>query len=207
MGGRGNGLAKGLLLALCVGATTVASAVDGCKVLLCLASPGGPRQYAACVPPIDDFFKSIALGGSPFPKCDTAGNPQTHTGSYAAPMPSNYYDQCPAGTTALPSGSYAIMAPNWVRADSTRAWVSQQTLYAGIGEGTSLNPAAGAPPSSLPAKVCVSGAPLARVNYGGFGRSARYASVYASVTILQPNTSRNVMGVWINGSLYNQVHY
>jgi hypothetical protein len=31
--------------------------------------------------------------------------------------------------------------------------------------------------------------------------------VYSSVTILQPNTSSNVIGVWIDGALYNQVHW
>ncbi len=41
----------------------------GCKVLLCLASPGSPTQYSACVPPIKKLWKHLAAGRS-FPSCD-----------------------------------------------------------------------------------------------------------------------------------------
>jgi hypothetical protein len=44
----------------------------GCEVLLCLSNPGGPTQYAACVPPIDRLWARLALGGS-FPTCAGGG--------------------------------------------------------------------------------------------------------------------------------------
>jgi hypothetical protein len=102
------------------------------------------------------------------------------------------------------------MAPNWVPADDNRAWLDQQSLYAGIGDGAGLSPATGASGSSLPPEICVTGAPLGEVRYGGRGRDGRYdfvAYVYSSVTVLQPATSPNVIGVWIDGGLYNQVHW
>ncbi|WP_370689509.1 hypothetical protein [Paraburkholderia fungorum] len=48
----------------------VAHADDwGCQVLLCLANPGGPEQYGACVPPIEKLWKALSHG-DPFPTCD-----------------------------------------------------------------------------------------------------------------------------------------
>jgi hypothetical protein len=203
-------LASTLSFLFSMAATASAFAVDGCKVLLCLASPGGPREFAACVPPINDLFRSLAMG-NPFPTCAMVGNSLTRTGSFAAPMQSNYYNECPAGTTALPSGMYAIMAPNWVPADNNPAWTQNQTLFTGIGEGSGMAPAGGATANTLPPKVCVSGPPIARVRLGAgggrFGNDYSFAAVYSSVTILQPSNSPNVIGVWIDGALYNQVHW
>ena len=48
----------------------VAHADDwGCQVLLCLANPGGPEQYSACVPPIGKLWSALRHG-DPFPTCD-----------------------------------------------------------------------------------------------------------------------------------------
>ncbi|MGX7006059.1 hypothetical protein [Caballeronia sp. KNU42] len=41
----------------------------GCQVLLCLANPGGPEQYAQCVPPIEKLWAALRHG-DPFPTCD-----------------------------------------------------------------------------------------------------------------------------------------
>lgn len=50
-----------------------ASASDwGCQVVLCLATPGSPTTYAACVPPITKLWNVLALGGS-FPTCTGVG--------------------------------------------------------------------------------------------------------------------------------------
>lgn len=51
------------------GWTAPARASDfGCEVLLCLSNPGGPTQYAACVPPITKLWRELALGKG-FPVC------------------------------------------------------------------------------------------------------------------------------------------
>lgn len=44
----------------------------GCQVLLCLSNPGGPTQYAACVPPIQRLWSELAKGGA-FPTCSGVG--------------------------------------------------------------------------------------------------------------------------------------
>ncbi|QQV79462.1 hypothetical protein H5J25_19920 (plasmid) [Sphingomonas aliaeris] len=44
----------------------------GCQVILCLATPGSPTTYAACVPPITKLWNVLALGGS-FPTCTGVG--------------------------------------------------------------------------------------------------------------------------------------
>lgn len=62
----------------CALATTVffaapAAASDwGCQVLLCISNPGGPMQYAACVPPITQLYDVLRSGGS-FPTCTGVG--------------------------------------------------------------------------------------------------------------------------------------
>lgn len=50
-----------------------ASASDwGCEVLLCLATPGSPTTYGACVPPITKLWSALARGGA-FPTCTEGG--------------------------------------------------------------------------------------------------------------------------------------
>lgn len=75
--GRTAGLAGGLAFPL---AEIMVSAVPqpayasdwGCEVILCLATPGSPTTYPACVPPITKLWKTLALGGS-FPTCTGVG--------------------------------------------------------------------------------------------------------------------------------------
>ena len=44
----------------------------GCTVVLCLLNPAGWADVAECVPPVQDFIRSIASGGGA-PDC-SAGN-------------------------------------------------------------------------------------------------------------------------------------
>jgi hypothetical protein len=50
----------------------------GCQVLLCLSNPGGPTQYAACVPPITKLWNQLATGHG-FPACTEGGVSATKT--------------------------------------------------------------------------------------------------------------------------------
>ncbi|MEK6291347.1 MAG: hypothetical protein V4793_08145 [Paraburkholderia tropica] len=63
-----------IVLAAFVGASIVAPAIAraddwGCQVILCLSNPGGPEQYAQCVPPIERLWTALRHG-DPFPTCD-----------------------------------------------------------------------------------------------------------------------------------------
>ena len=65
---------KSIALGLAVSAavTAPAGAQDwGCQVLLCLANPGGPTQYAECVPPISRLWDALRQD-SAFPTCSGA---------------------------------------------------------------------------------------------------------------------------------------
>lgn len=44
----------------------------GCQVILCISNPGGPEQYAACVPPMQRLYDVLAHDGS-FPTCSEGG--------------------------------------------------------------------------------------------------------------------------------------
>ena len=59
---------------------SVARADDwGCTVVLCLANPGGPTQYAACVPPVTRLWQHLKRGGA-FPTCTGAGSSTSSVG-------------------------------------------------------------------------------------------------------------------------------
>lgn len=53
------------------GVSTPARALDGCKVLLCLAAPSW-RSIPECVPTIKQLHRNLARG-KPFPVCSMAG--------------------------------------------------------------------------------------------------------------------------------------
>lgn len=61
-------MAAGLALSL---VPFKANAVDGCQVLLCLAS-GNWRGISQCVPPVQQVLRDLARGKH-FPRCDTGG--------------------------------------------------------------------------------------------------------------------------------------
>jgi hypothetical protein len=58
-----------LAVALLIGVATPARAVDGCKVLLCLAGPW--QSIAACVSEVEQLFQDL-WDGDPFPSCSLA---------------------------------------------------------------------------------------------------------------------------------------
>lgn len=58
-------------LAMSVGFTAPAHAVDGCKVLLCFAAPSW-RAIPQCVPPIEEVLRDLARGRA-FPTCAMSG--------------------------------------------------------------------------------------------------------------------------------------
>lgn len=82
----------------------------GCKVLLCLANPGNPKQYAECVPPITQLFRDLAKGRS-FPTCGLADG---HDGSSYAKQVYDPYDPCPTGTQPANPATYVVQGSNTV---------------------------------------------------------------------------------------------
>jgi hypothetical protein len=80
-----------LLTAGIIGLSASAARAEdwGCTVLLCLANPGGPTQYAACVPPVTRLWSHLKRGGA-FPTCSGAG-------SSASPIGYDPYEPCQDG--------------------------------------------------------------------------------------------------------------
>lgn len=76
---------------------TPANAVDGCKVLLCLAAPSW-RSIPECVPTINQLNRDLARG-KPFPVCSMAGAGNSATNTWAS-APTN----CPSQYTRFVDG-------------------------------------------------------------------------------------------------------
>ncbi|KVU84279.1 hypothetical protein WK76_24955 [Burkholderia ubonensis] len=88
-------------------APTMARADDwGCKVLLCLANPGGPEQYGACVPPIEKLWSALSHG-DPFPSCDFQSSLANLPPQIRAAIPESLLANLGAGTGATNTWSGA----------------------------------------------------------------------------------------------------
>ena len=91
------GAISALLFALAALAPTPARAVDGCKVLLCLAAPSW-RSIPECVPTINQLHRDLARG-KPFPVCSMAGAGNSANNAWAS-APAN----CPPQYTRVFDG-------------------------------------------------------------------------------------------------------
>ena len=60
-----------LILVVLLAASTVVADDFGCKAILCLTSPGGPKQFEECRPTIEKLQRKLSLG-RPFPTCQEA---------------------------------------------------------------------------------------------------------------------------------------
>lgn len=186
----------------CLMAAPAAHASDyGCKVLLCLANPNGPKAVSECVPPINQLFHDLARGRS-FPTCDLASSPSAPGGPSWAQQGMSYYDTCPSGTTALPSGTYAIQGGPTPTPSGT--------YYTGIGEGDGMSPSSfGDSSSPMPGKVCVGSKVADSWVATGYGDSYSTVpvGVYDRVVLLDPQGSPNIIDVFVNSSLYRRVRW
>lgn len=61
-----------LLSSYCISSSKARADDWGCQVLLCLSNPGGPMQFAECVPPVQRLWNELARG-RPFPTCSGVG--------------------------------------------------------------------------------------------------------------------------------------
>lgn len=172
----------------------------GCKVLLCLANPNGPKAVSECVPPIEKLFDDLQKGRS-FPTCDMSGNSFAKQGM-------SYYDPCPDGTTALDQGAYAVQGST---VPKSYWWGSTgQTVYTGIGSGDGLSPGwNGDSYTGLSTKVCVGN--KVGDTYVSMGSGDSYwttqAGVYDQVALLDPQGSPRIIDVFIENALYRRFRW
>ncbi len=183
------GLASLIIVSGAVLNTAPAFALDACKILLCLADPRGPKTEAECVPDITELFEMLSRG-KPFPTCSLAG------GSHVE-QKYNYFDDCPSGTTELPTGSYAIQSTT-----VPRLLGGTETIYTGIGSGEGYA-------GTGQGKVCVGskvGDTYVSVGQYDDARTSP-AGVYSTVFLMRPQWSPRIIDVFIGNALQSRVRW
>ncbi len=160
-----------------------------CTVLMCLANPDGPKAVAECVDPIEKLYRDLHRG-KPFPHCNLA---QSNEGSARAEPKSTLFDPCPTGTHALSQGSFAVQGT--AETPRTIAGGERQQIQVGIGEGDQLyfDPQQS---RSLPQKTCVGNKVADAFIDNGQGNLVA-VEVYDQVTLLDPQTSPNVIDIYM----------
>ncbi len=186
----------GMLLAACAHADDY-----GCKVLLCLSNPAGPRAVAECRPPIDRFLREQARRNPPpYPRCEEAqGEAEARPGS-------GPYDPCPPGTTALARGAAATRQVAGADGATGQGAVPPASIYLGIGEGDAADLGA----VSNAAKVCV-GQRMGAVDLvtgSGEASTSQHIEIYDAIVTLEPSVgSATIVDVFIGGRLYRRVRF
>lgn len=178
---------------------TAAMAQDhyGCKVLLCLANPQGPRAAADCVEDINRLYRDLKRGRG-MPRCEMA-QANGSAGTVQAVQNRVWHDACPAGTTSLALGERAIQGT------ASGFYEYTSTPYVGIGDTS--GEVQGEYGTFVRQKVCV-GNLVGTAGFGGGGDgSYDVVSVYDRVVLIDPAESPDVIDVLINGQLNNRVRY
>lgn len=184
---------------------TIGFASDfGCKVLLCLADPRGPTTESECKPPIRKLFRDLARG-KPFPKCDMASGPN---GTSYAKQGYSYYDNCPAGLTALPAGEHALPYKETKANQRARtwggygSWRNESEVLRGVGEGFGVSPSYDSP---LGPKVCVGkvvGSAIVGTNDNSYS-----VNVYDQIVTIDPAKTPRYIDVFIDDKLHQRVRW
>jgi hypothetical protein len=189
-----------LTLVLC---SSVAQASDwGCQVLLCLASPGGPTQFAECVPPISKLWKELTkIPPSPFPDC---GMEDGNDGTSYAKQIVDAYDPCPPGMSTVPVGSIIVEGKKKV---GQAPWEAQQPYGYDVS-----SPEATSQPNTDNAYdkgplACVGTMTGAYQVTNTLDDSQNYTVTVYDKIIWQQSQSPNAIDVYIDGTLNNRIHW
>lgn len=181
-----------------------AHAVDGCKVLLCLA--GNWSSISQCRPDVEEALRRVERGQG-LPSCDMAG------AGNVARVVSSYYDPCPDSTTALASGQTAVQGASFVQG---------MQLGTGIGTGDDQVPSYGTGDGGggytpLPGKLCVghqTGSQVVQITTGsGNGDGGDWQTqtlnvgLYDRVVFMDPLMNPRAIDVFVNSALYRRVRW
>ena len=200
-----------IVLALMFGVTATAQAEDlwGCEVMLCLSNPGGPTQFNECKPPIQKLWKHLAKGHS-FPSCSQANGNDPAKNFVRQTV--DAYDPCHLkGLKDAPIGYVA---------EGTRKTNTTKTKGFGFGQGeTSRNYTLTKSPGyntggrtfaqngqgMATTKMCVgnqTGGYTVRVD-----RGTSYNVIVFDKVLQQKAQSPNALDVYVDGNLFNRVHW
>ncbi|MDI4655186.1 MULTISPECIES: hypothetical protein [Xanthobacter] len=114
-----------LLSSYCISSSKARADDWGCQVLLCLSNPGGPMQFAECVPPVQRLWNELARG-RPFPTCSGIGFQASTPGYEPYSCEADYRVTARFG----PQGQEAA------RVSATRQVVDTSQCTSGAGNGT-----------------------------------------------------------------------
>lgn len=172
----------------------------GCKVLLCLSNPNGPKAADNCPPPIDQLYDDLRHGRS-FPTCDKSdGNDDT---SYATPTYAPF-DPCPAGTSPAPAGSYVVQGTS----KGVNGWGQYSYNLDGEAYQSAAENGYVDGESSGAGLACVAG-PVGSYSIYGSSRddsTNTIVNVYSTVIWQQPKNP-NAIDVYINNTLWKRVRW
>lgn len=170
----------------------------GCKVLLCLADPRGPKTEPECRPPIDRLYEELRSRHPHFPTCPMAGD-----GNYARPL-LDPFDPCPLagdGLTEAPEGYVAEGRRIEIRPGRYRTEITKPPRMNTAGRERGDD-------SSFATKACVKDPQGAYRWSEGWGDSEveHSARLFGTVLWLEPQGSRAI-DVFIDGALWRRVRY
>jgi hypothetical protein len=169
--------------------SSAARAVDGCKVLLCLA--GNWQNFATCRPDVEAAMREVDEGRG-LPSCDESG-----AGNFAR-VDTAYFDPCPDGTTPLAAGVAAAQIA------STESGYSDPVV--GIGDGANWVPTQDVPQAQ---QVCVGTQTGTFAIQVGAGQDANteFVNLYDRVVVMDMYTPPRVIDVFLNNALYRRVRW
>jgi len=171
----------------------------GCEVLLCLANPNGPKAVSECHPPIDRLFKCLSKRHPcKFPKCPMAGD-----GNYAAQDNKSAFDPCSLyGMEDAPEGyvGQGKKSGRKIKAESRYRynWGGDHYFSGDEGGGGYWGGS----------KACVRN--YVGTDYIEYYSNGDYESRpvrYYEEVMWQPEKSRRVINVFVDGNLYQRVHW
>ena len=207
-------LSSAALVAAALALPQAARASWGCEVLLCLANPAGPMAAPACVPPITRLYKAIFKAKpDPFPTCTMVdGSNSATSGNYASLVSDSYYDPCPTGLTALPTGTYGATG-TYVQRTSFYPFgpgyeISSRVL---VGFGESMQPDSSGDNGSSPLlpKACV-GAKVGESVYfeptnPGEPAVVHQVNLYSPMVVQNPATTTYKFNIFVDNKLLHSV--
>lgn len=167
----------------------------GCEVLLCLANPGSPTEFAECVSPITRLWNALRkVHPDPFPTCDMADG---NDGSSYAKLVNNAFDPCPEGLSPSNGG---VVVEGTRNPNGTFNITQPETVSAAYGSMFAMNNLA-----------CVGNLVGSYdVWDGGInqdGQSTGYGvGIYDKVEWQAPQSS-SAVDVYIDNKMYKRVHY
>lgn len=203
-----NLMAKGIsavILLVGISATTTVYAEDlwGCEVMLCLSNPGGPTEFAECKPPIEKLWKHLAKGHS-FPTCTQANGNDPAKNFVRQTV--DAYDPCSLkGLKDAPIGYIAEGSAKPATTRKTRNAINftltKSPVYNTGGSSGGFKNG-----GQARTKMCVNNS-VGQYAVGGGRNSDGYTVMVFDKVMQQTAQSSRALDVYVDGNLFNRVHW